>query len=46
MALMALNRKKPNPQNQVHPEIEDKVARIAIDEPAWGHPMSSRSKIC
>jgi len=32
---MDLNRKKPNPQNQVHPDIEEKVIRIATYEPAW-----------
>jgi len=41
MALMDLNRKKPNPQNRVHPEIEEKVVRIAIDEPAWGQQRVS-----
>jgi len=41
MALMDLNRKKPNPQNRVHPEIEEKVVRIAIEEPAWGQQRVS-----
>ena len=36
ITLMDLNRKKPNPQNQVHPDIEEKVIRIAIYEPACG----------
>ena len=41
IALMDLNRRKPNPQNRVHPEIEDKVVKIAIDEPAWGQQRVS-----
>lgn len=41
IALMDLNRKKPNPQNRVHPDIEAKVVQIAIDEPAWGQQRVS-----
>ena len=41
MALMDLNRRKPNPQNRVQHEIEEKVVKIAIDEPAWGQQRVS-----
>lgn len=41
VALMDLNRKKPNPQNRVHPDIEAKVVQIAINEPAWGQQRVS-----
>lgn len=36
MALMDLNRRKPNIKNRISPEIEEKLVKIAVEKPAWG----------
>lgn len=35
--LREANRKKPNLKNRVSPEIEEKVLKMALEQPAWGH---------
>lgn len=36
MALLDMDRRKPNPKNRVDPEIEQAVVDIAIEQPTWG----------
>lgn len=36
MALLDMERRKPNPKNRVDPEINQAVVDIAVEQPTWG----------
>jgi hypothetical protein len=40
-ALREMNRKKPNIQNRIEAQIEERVVRFAIDHPAFGQTRAS-----
>ena len=41
-ALQGLSRRQPNFKNRVAPEVEEAVAALALEQPAWGQLRAAK----